>query len=78
MCLGEIGHVVAVAGDTATVRVGTLERTASLLMRPEVAVGDHVVVHTGFVVDVITAETAAEATALRRSPATTDVGRGGR
>ena len=68
MCLGEIGRVVAVAGDTATVRTGTLERTVSVLMRPEVRVGDHVVVHTGFVVEVITAQDAAEATGLRAGP----------
>ena len=66
MCLGELGHVLAVDGELATVQIGTVERTASLLMRPEAGVGDHVVVHTGFVVEVIGAEQAAEAAALRR------------
>lgn len=68
MCLGDIGNVVAVAGGTATVRVAGRERTVSLLMRPDTQVGEHVVVHTGFVVDAVTPHEAAEATTLRRSP----------
>jgi hydrogenase maturation factor len=69
MCLGEIGVVTAVdrAPDapTATVRVRESDRTASLLLRPDVEVGQHVVLHTGYVVEVLDPSEAASALELR-------------
>lgn len=61
MCTGELGIVTDIdrTGDTAMVRTGETQRRASLLLRPEARVGDHVVVHTGFVLDVLTADQAA-------------------
>lgn len=55
MCTGELGVVTGLdaTGDSATVRVAGAARRASLLLQPQVRVGDHVLVHTGFVLEVV-------------------------
>lgn len=67
MCLGEIGHVTSVDAvmGCATVDVAGRARQASLLLYPEAAPGDHVVVHSGFVVQVIGTAEAASAHRVR-------------
>jgi hydrogenase maturation factor len=60
MCQGQVAVVVTVANDgaTATVRVGTGERTIALLEPDTVVVGDHVLLHSGFAVEVLSEEDA--------------------
>lgn len=55
MCLGEVATVLSIDSATATATIGDTgrERVVSLTLRPEAQVGDRVVVHTGFVVDVL-------------------------
>lgn len=55
MCVGDLAEVVEVdAGDAvARVTVGTTERVVSLALHPDTRPGDRVVVHTGFVVEVL-------------------------
>lgn len=66
MCLGELGQVTALGDDaTATIDVRGAARTVSVLLHPEVTVGDHVLVHTGYVVQVMDEREAAEASELR-------------
>lgn len=61
MCLAIPARVKAICGDTATVEVSGVERAASIMMTPEVKVGDYVILHAGFAISVLdTAE--AEAT----------------
>lgn len=57
MCLGEVAQVVAVVPEDATARVlaGGRERTVSTALQPRVRPGDRVLVHTGFVVEVLAA-----------------------
>ena len=71
MCLGDLGVVVGFAPDRTrrdavvvdTVR-GHVE--ASILMAPDTRPGDHVVVHSGHVLQVIDAARAGEAALLRQ------------
>jgi hydrogenase maturation factor len=54
MCLGEPATVVALDPSAVTARVDTAtgERVVSTVLRPDLHVGDRVLVHTGFVLDV--------------------------
>ena len=60
MCQGQVAVVVTVAEDgaTATVRAAGDERTAALLEPGAVVAGDHVLLHSGFVVEVLAEEDA--------------------
>lgn len=67
MCLGEVAQVVQLGPDSsALVRSAQRTGTVSLLTLGEVvAPGDWVVCHSGFALARVSAEEAAEATALR-------------
>lgn len=67
MCLGQIGQVLAVDGaGRATLRSGTQELTVALLTLDQpAAVGDWLVVHSGFALHRITAHEAQDALAVR-------------
>ena len=68
MCVSEPGLVVAVAGETALVAIRGVVRDVPLTVLSalgiDVAPGDHVLVHTGLAVAVLTAEEAAARTAF--------------
>lgn len=69
MCLGKIGKV-ARTWDEGGIPMGEVDTpeeavNACLLYHPDVAVGDDVLVHMGFVVDVLDAERAEDARRLR-------------
>jgi hydrogenase expression/formation protein HypC len=53
MCVTYPGLVLEVAEDMALVEIDGVRRRASLLLVPEVAVGDWVVVATGTVLEVL-------------------------
>jgi hydrogenase expression/formation protein HypC len=58
MCLAVPGRVLSIAGDdeltrTGRVDFGGLVKEINLAYVPEVAVGDHVLVHVGFAITVI-------------------------
>jgi hydrogenase assembly chaperone HypC/HupF len=55
MCVGDLGVVVAVDRAAGTARIATerMHREVSLVLRPQATVGDHVLVHTGFVIEVL-------------------------
>lgn len=67
MCLGDLAQVVELGPDsTAVVRSGSRTTAVSLLtLAGPVAPGDWVVCHSGFALGHVTAEEAAEATAIR-------------
>lgn len=65
MCLGELGRVVERHDDVAVVRTNRGTFAAAVLLAPDVAVGDHVLVHSGQVLSVLDAEEADHAAALR-------------
>ncbi len=69
MCLGKVGVVMKVWQEDgvplALVEVGSTTETACLLACPEVVEGTSVLVHLGFVVETLDAESADQATRLR-------------
>ena len=69
MCIAVPGRVVSIGEPSTAMVPGEVvfpdrELTVNLVMVPEVSLGDHVVVHSGYAIRIVSAETAAEATAL--------------
>ena len=65
MCLAIPLRVAHIEGDTARVEVlGGVLLEVSVMLTPEVRVGDYVLVHTGFAISVLDEEEAAETLAL--------------
>jgi len=60
MCLAIPCRIVELRGDMATGEVGGIEREVSVMMTPGVKVGDYVVVHAGFAIQVVDREEAEE------------------
>ena len=56
MCLAVVGTIVAQEGDRATVDIeGNMVEVVTILV-PEAGLSDHVLVHTGFAIAVISAD----------------------
>ncbi len=76
MCLALLARVVAVTGGgterTATLVADDGAFAASLLLCPDVRPGDHVLVHTGYVVERLPPDLAADAARLRGTVETAD------
>ena len=60
MCLSVPGDIVSIDGDSADVNFGGIARRASLMLCPDVEVGDYVLVHVGFVIQKVDKEEALE------------------
>lgn len=60
MCLAIPAKVVKVKGDHAEVEIGGIRREASiaLLLGEEVAIGDYVLIHTGYAISKVDEEEA--------------------
>jgi hydrogenase expression/formation protein HypC len=66
MCLGEIVRLDTVRGDSGTARLGGRTLTVSLVtLEQAVSEGDWVVVHSGFALQRLDPDEAAEALSLR-------------
>ncbi|MCR4424424.1 MAG: HypC/HybG/HupF family hydrogenase formation chaperone [candidate division WOR-3 bacterium] len=61
MCLAIPTRIVAIEGERAIGEVGGVQREISIVMTPGVKVGDYVIVHAGFAIQVLN-KTAAEET----------------
>lgn len=53
MCLAVPVQVVAVYGEEAEVDIGGVRRRVSIVLTPEVKVGDYVLLHTGYAINVV-------------------------
>ncbi|MGQ9707724.1 MAG: HypC/HybG/HupF family hydrogenase formation chaperone [bacterium] len=53
MCLAIPTRIVKIDGDMAIGEVGGVQREVSLMMTPGVKVGDYVIVHAGFAIQVL-------------------------
>lgn len=53
MCLAIPARVTNINGSMATVDLGGITRQASLLLLPDVKVGDYVLIHAGFAIQSI-------------------------
>ena len=60
MCLAVPGEVVEIEEDSATVDFGGAEREVRLDLLEDVEVGDYVLVHTGYAIQVLSPEEAEE------------------
>ena len=60
MCVAIPVLVRSIAGDEAEVEIGGISRRISIILTPEVRVGDYVLLHTGYAINVIDEEEAEE------------------
>ncbi len=66
MCLAIPAKVTKIDGAMATIDVGGVKRSASLMLLTDVAVGDYVIVHAGFALHKVDPEEAQESLKLLR------------
>jgi hydrogenase expression/formation protein HypC len=60
MCLAIPALVKYIEGNEAEAELGGISRRISILLTPEVKVGDYVLLHTGYAINVIDEEEAEE------------------
>ena len=60
MCLAIPARVKSIEGVEAEVEIGGVSRRASIMLTPEAKVGDYVLLHTGYAINVIDEEEAEE------------------
>jgi hydrogenase expression/formation protein HypC len=60
MCLAVPVKVIAIDGLEADVDIGGVERRVSIMLTPEVKVGDYVLLHTGYAINIIDEQRAKE------------------
>ena len=53
MCLAVPVKVVSIEGSEADVEIGGVSRRVSIMLTPEAKVGDYVLLHTGYAINVI-------------------------
>ena len=53
MCLAVPVKVVSIEGSEAEVEIGGVSRRVSIMLTPEARVGDYVLLHTGYAINVI-------------------------
>lgn len=66
MCLAIPAEIVQIEDEMAVVRVGDTLRKASLMLLPEVCLGDYVILHAGFALHRVDPEEARESLRLLR------------
>ncbi len=70
MCLAIPAKVTKIDGEMATIDVGGVKRSASLMLLENVDIGDYVIVHAGFAIHKVDPEEAQESLKLLRELAT--------
>jgi len=60
MCLAIPAKIVSIDGTAAEADIGGLKRNISVWLTPDVKVGDYVLLHTGYAINVIDEEEAQE------------------
>ncbi len=66
MCLAVPAKITEIKDSLATVTLDGVSRTASLMLLPEAKIGDFVLVHAGFAMEIVDAHLALESQALWR------------
>ena len=74
MCMSYPGQVLEVGDDSALVEIDGRRRRASLVLVPQVAVGDWVIVATGTVLEIVDPEQATEMLAWLHAEQSQEVG----
>lgn len=60
MCLGIVGRIEEINGEMATAEIMGVRRQISIVLVPEIKVGDYVLIHAGFAINPIDEEAAKE------------------
>lgn len=72
MCLGIPGKIIKIAGQTAIVDIQGVTREVSLQLLDNVAIGDWVLLHSGFAIQKMDEQEAKETLTLLRQVAELD------
>ena len=72
MCLAVPVRVVSIEGNEAEVEIGGVRRRVSIMLTPEANVGDYVLLHTGYAINVIDEAEAQETLKLLEEMASLD------
>ena len=64
MCLAIPVKIISIDGDQAEVDIGGVGRKVSIALTPEARVGDYVLLHTGYALNVLNEEEAQETLSL--------------
>ena len=60
MCLAVIGRIEKIEGELATAEIMGVRREISVILVPEIKVGEYVMIHAGFAINQIDEEAAKE------------------
>jgi hydrogenase expression/formation protein HypC len=72
MCLAVPVRVVSIEGNEAEVEIGGVRRRVSIILTPEANVGDYVLLHTGYAINVINEAEAQETLKILEEMASLD------
>jgi hydrogenase expression/formation protein HypC len=72
MCLAVPVKVVSIEGNEAEVEIGGVKRRVSIILTPEANVGDYVLLHTGYAINVINEAEAQETLKILEEMASLD------
>jgi hydrogenase expression/formation protein HypC len=64
MCLAVPVKIISIEGEQAEVDIGGVGRKVSITLTPEARVGDYVLLHTGYAINVLNEEEAQETLTL--------------
>lgn len=51
MCLGVVGRIDEIDGEMATAEIMGVRRRISIVLVPEIKIGDYVMIHAGFAIN---------------------------
>ena len=51
MCLGVVGRIDEIDGEMATAEIMGVRRQISIVLVPEIKIGDYVMIHAGFAIN---------------------------
>jgi len=69
MCLAVVGRIEKIDGDMAIAEIMGVRREISIVLTPEVKVGDYVMIHAGFAINPIDEKEAIETEKLLKEVA---------
>jgi hydrogenase expression/formation protein HypC len=72
MCLAVPVKVVSIEGTEAEVEIGGVRRRVSIVLTPEARVGDYVLLHTGYAINVVNEAEAQETLKILEEMASLD------
>ncbi|HEY50706.1 MAG TPA: HypC/HybG/HupF family hydrogenase formation chaperone [Dehalococcoidia bacterium] len=64
MCLAIPVRIISINGTEAEVEIGGITRQTSLMLTPEARVGDYVLLHAGYAINIIDRKEAEETLAI--------------